>query len=219
MEESMLLRIAPPGRGKRLTVELHDGDRLVFGDKLDPLNAREVARLVGAVHGRGYQLTGEQVLALRQGGELSLSPLETTAAAAEGPRLRIVRRRRHQPAADGTVYHTLDEALAGGADADELVWDDLQRLAVLDLDYHDLPLDQRPPPFQLEALALIARPRPRIFWISKGRGLHLVYEPVDGLTAEEAAACAGLHLKQLDPKCTFEVIARTSYPPGGEIWT
>ena len=80
-------------------------------------------------------------------------------------------------------------------------------------------LEQRPLPFQLEALALIVRPRPTMVWVSQGRGLHLVYVPAGGLTAEEAAACAGLYARQLDPKCTLEVIARTAYPPGGEVWS
>jgi hypothetical protein len=207
-----------PAKGMKLIAELHDGDRLIFADKLDPLEAKAVARLVSAVLGRGYQLTGEQVLELRQGGALELTPVVSAAASDDTCELRIVRRKRHQPPSVGTVFTSLAAALADGADDDELAWDDIEKLAVLDLDYHSLPLDQRPRPFQLEALGLIVKPKPVMFWVSKGRGLHLIYEPGDGLTAEEAAACGGLHLKQLDPRCTFEVMARTSYPPGGEVW-
>lgn len=216
----MLLRMTLPTKGKKLTAELHDDDKLVFADKLDPIDAKAVARLVAEVLGRGYQLTGEQVLGLRHGGELELTPVVTTGDANDDTgKLRIVRRKRHQPASAGTVFTSLEAALADGADDDELAWGDIEKLAVLDIDYHSLPLEQRPKQFQLEVLALIVRPRPVMFWISKGRGLHLIYEPVGGLTAEEAAACGGLHLKQLDPRCTFEVIARTSYPPGGEVWS
>ncbi|MFO0931038.1 MAG: hypothetical protein U0736_29070 [Gemmataceae bacterium] len=216
----MLLRMTLPAKGKKLIAELHDGGKLVFADKLDPTDAKAVARLVAEVLGRGWQLTGEQVLGLRHGGELELTPVVTTGDANDDTcKLRIVRRKRHQPASAGTVFTSLQAALADGADDDELAWDDIEKLAVLDIDYHSLPLEQRPKPFQLEALALIVRPRPVMFWISKGRGLHLIYEPAGGLTAEEAAACGGLHLKQLDPRCTFEVIARTSYPPGREVWS
>jgi hypothetical protein len=215
----MKLRITKPTKGKRLTAELLDGARLLFADRIDPLNSKAVTKLVNEVTGRGYELNAEQVLELRDGGERDLLPLEAVAdVGGDGTRIRIVRRKRHQPASAGAVFTALDDALANGADDDFLEWDDIGQLAVLDVDYHDLPLDQRPQPFQLEALALIVRPRPVMFWLSKGRGLHLIYETVGGLTAEEAAACAGLHLKQLDPKCTFEVIARTSYPPGGEVW-
>jgi hypothetical protein len=214
----MLLRVTRPAKGKKLIVELYDGDKLAFADQVDPLNARAVAKVVAEVVGRGYQFSGEDFLDLRNGGERELVP--TAAAAGTDGRcsLRIIRRKRHQPASAGLGFHTIEDALAGGAEDDELEWDDIERLAVCDIDYHDLPLEQRPQPFHLEAMALTVRPRPKLFWISRGRGLHLVYEPADGLTAEEAAACGGLHVKQLDPKCTFEVLARTSYPPGGEVW-
>jgi hypothetical protein len=213
----MLVRITKPDKGKKLTAELYDGNKLLFADKIDPLNANAVAKLVGEIMGRGYQLTGEQVLELRHGGDLELE--EEAGPPDNTPKLRIIRRKRHQPASAGQVFHSINDALANGADDDELEWDDIEQLAVLDVDYHSLPLDQRPQLFQLEALALIVRPNPVMFWISRGRGLHLLFEPVGGLTAEEAAACGGLHMKQLDPKCTFEVIARTSYPPGGEVWS
>jgi hypothetical protein len=216
----MRLRITPPAKGKKLVAEIYDGDKLVHADTLDAMDAKAVARLVNEVTGRGFQLTGEQVLALRRGGEIDLVPLASAPVAADnGARLRIIRRKKYHPASAGLVFNNITDALADGAEDNILEWDNIELLAVLDVDYHDLLLDDRPQPFQLEALALIVRPKPVMFWISKGRGLHLIYEPVAGLTAEEAAACAGLHVKQLDAKCTFEVIARTSYPPGGEVWT
>jgi len=214
----MLLRITLPAQGKKLIAELLEGDRSVYADKIDPLLAANVTKLIKVVHSRGYQLTHEQIMGLRQGGELELAPI----SAAPGQNhdscnLRIVRRKKHQPASAGTMFSSFADALAGGADDDVLEWDDIEQLAILDVDYHDLPPDQRPQPFQLEALALIIHPRPKMYWFSKGGGLHLVFEPTHGLTAEEAAACGGFHFKQLDPKCTFEVIARTSYPPGEVI--
>jgi hypothetical protein len=215
----MLFRVTKPAKGNKLTVELYDGDKLVFADKFDSLNAKAVGKFVGEVTRRGFALTSEQVLELRDGGERDLRPMPGPGSDDGSSKLRITRRKRHQPASSGTAFNNLDDALAGGAEDDELEWNDIEQLAVLDVDYHDLPLDQRPQPFLLEALALIIRPRPRMFWVSNGRGLHLLYEPVAGLTAEEAAACGGLHIKQLDPKCTFEVLARTSYPPGGEVWS
>ncbi|HKB35620.1 MAG TPA: hypothetical protein VKD72_04145 [Gemmataceae bacterium] len=215
----MLLCTTVPAKGKKLTVELYDGEKLVFADKIDPMNARAVTKLVHEILGRGCSVTSEQILELRHGGERELTPVvDAPTAINDSNKLRIVRRKLPQPASAGRVFGNISDALSGGAADDLLEWDDIHQLAVLDIDYHSLPLDQRPQPFQLEALALIIQPRPIMFWISKGRGLHLIYEPVGGLTAEEAAACAGLHAKQLDPKCTFEVIARTSYPPGGEVW-
>lgn len=215
----MQLHITQPAKGKKVTAELFDGGKPVYADKLDLQCAKDVNKLVRQVTERGYQLTSERVLELRHGGEMELMPLPAAAPAANAAPLRIVRRKRHQQASAGTVFASLEDALAGGADDDFLEWDNIEQLAVLDVDYHDLPLERRPEDFQLETLALIVRPNPKMFWVSKGRGLHLVYEPVDGLTAEEAAACGGLHVKQLDPKCTFEVIARTSYPPGGSVWS
>lgn len=214
----MLLRMTLPVKGKKLTAELYDGDRLIFANKVDPFVDANVAKLIKEVRGRGYEITSEQILALRQSGDLELTPIPAEAAQTHDTgNLRIIRRKKHQPASAGTFFTSFEAALVGGADDDELEWDDIEQLANLDIDYHQLPLDQRPQPFQLEALALIIRPRPKMYWISRGRGLHLLFKPVDGLTAEEAAACGGLHCKQLDPKCTFEIIARTSYPPDGEI--
>ena len=135
----------------------------------------------------------------------------------ESKKLRIVRRKRNQPASKGTVLDNINDALTGGRDGDEIEWDDIEQLGILDVDFHSLPLDQRPQPFHLEALALSVRPKPSAFWVSRGRGLHLVYEPADGLTAEEAAACGGLHILQMDGTCTIEILARTSYPPG-KVW-
>jgi hypothetical protein len=216
----MLLRMTLPSRGTKLLAELRDGAKLLFADKIDPLSARAVAKLLGELARRGYQLTSEQVLGLREGGELELTPMVNAAAAEDDiAKVHIVRRKRQQPASAGVVFTSLNEALIGGADDDELEWDDIEQLAVLDVDYHGLPFDGRPQEFQLVALALVIRPRPIMFWISRGRGLHLVYQPVGGLTAEEAAACGGLHVKQLDPKCTFEILARTSYPPNREVWS
>jgi hypothetical protein len=214
----MLLRMKLPAQGKKLIAELLDGDKAVFADTINPLFAANVTRLIKAVSSYGYQLTHGQVLGLQEGGELELIPIAGLLAENhEACNLRIICRKKHQPASTGTVFSNFADALAGGADDDVLEWDDIEQLAILDVDYHDLPPDQRPQPFQLEALALIIRPRPKLYWFSKGGGLHLLFAPTQGLTAEEAAACGGFHFKQLDPKCTFEVIARTSYPPGGAI--
>ena len=61
-----------------------------------------------------------------------------------------------------------------------LEWKGTEQLACLDIDFHDRPLEQRPSPDHLEALALRIRPAPCYFCVSHGRGLHCVYGSTQG---------------------------------------
>lgn len=93
-----------------------------------------------------------------------------------------------------------------------LEWPSKVQLAILDIDYHSLPMDKRPAPHQLDALAMRICPQPALYWRSHGRGLHLLYSAGGGFTAEELAACAAVHVRSLDPTATIEILSRTRHP-------
>jgi hypothetical protein len=91
-------------------------------------------------------------------------------------------------------------------------WEGAVALAALDLDFHDVPLDQRPSAERLRALAALARPRPASWWVTHGRGLRLVYAAFGGLTASELAACAALGLLAIERLAGAEIVSHTRHP-------
>jgi DNA polymerase len=93
-----------------------------------------------------------------------------------------------------------------------LEWSDGHGLALLDIDFHDQLLEQRPGPHQLTVLATLIRPQPALWWCSHGRGLHLIYTAQAGFNANELAACAILTARSLEPLATEEILTRTRHP-------
>ena len=146
------------------------------------------------------------------------APAETPPA---DPPFPIVLRGQHEPRSRGRVIAdpaplaALQLALNitdHPAAEPVLEWQEVKRLAALDVDYHDRPLEQRPEPDSLAALAAVIRPRPALWWTTHGRGLRLIYAAHGGLTADELAACARLSVRSLDPVATAEILAHTRHP-------
>jgi DNA polymerase len=153
--------------------------------------------------------------------EPSNPPAGPNAPVAAPPSYQVVLRGQTQPRAQGRLVTgaTLLDALQGALgvldypQAEPVIeWDDTTTLAALDVDFHDSPLEQRPSPRRLEALATLVRPGPALWWVTHGRGLRLVYKALAGLTAAELAACAGLSVRSLEPSATFEVLSHTRHP-------
>jgi hypothetical protein len=126
----------------------------------------------------------------------------------------------HQPAAQGEEWANenplalLDEVLAvtDYPVAEPVIeWND-ERLAVLDIDYHDRPLEQRPAAHQLENLATRVEPAPPRYNVSHGQGLHLYYVAQPGFTAMDLAAAAAVWIKQTDPTAGVELKHQTRHP-------
>ena len=101
------------------------------------------------------------------------------------------------------------EALAAAGDIIE--WEGTERVACLDIDYHAAT-----PPDEVWALATVERlsPRPKYAWISKGGGVHCIYEATGYLAADELAVVAGLMWLHFDRTATIEVLSHTRKPPG-----
>ena len=91
-------------------------------------------------------------------------------------------------------------------------WKGIDRLAMLDVDYHHCSPPER---HRAEALLAGLRPVPAIRWVSHGGGLHAFYHAQSGLTAEEIAACAAINIKAASPQCSAEVITITRHPYHG----
>lgn len=135
--------------------------------------------------------------------------------------LRLTLRGLAEPRANGRVisgqdpFRAMQTALAitdYQALEPVIEWEETRFVAALDLDYHDVPIEQRRQPDQLAALVKGVHPRPPLWWVTHGRGLRLIYVAMGGLTAEELAACAALTLRSLDASATFEVKSQTRHP-------
>lgn len=114
------------------------------------------------------------------------------------------------------------ESVEGARTVHELSWADREILCCLDLDFHDVT----PPPLdEIRAFAAKLTPRPSLWWISGGGGLHAFYleermtdEDEDEFvlfTAEELAAAAAISCLEKYPRAEVELLRRSAQPPKG----
>lgn len=94
-----------------------------------------------------------------------------------------------------------------------LSWSD-DRLAALDVDFHDVPLDRRPTEAEFSRVLGRFTPAARWSWLTHGRGFRLIFEAVAPYSAAELAAVASLSIADLYPAASFEVKSETRFPPG-----
>jgi hypothetical protein len=117
-----------------------------------------------------------------------------------------------QPAAQGKQFPSFAAALAV-ADYPEpepvIEWKGTDALAVLDVDWHDVP----PCPHRPEWVMFRVVPEPAWWWVSHGGGLKLVYLPAGRLTAAELAAVARAVIRTLGLRESgIELLSRTRHP-------
>lgn len=93
-----------------------------------------------------------------------------------------------------------------------LTWHGTDRLAVLDIDYHAIPMASRPSVSQLETYARKVSPVPVAWHTSHGRGLKLYYVAVPGYTAAELAAVAAVCYRNIDGRATYEIKRESRHP-------
>lgn len=91
-------------------------------------------------------------------------------------------------------------------------WTDKDTLCVLDVDYHNVPIELRPTQTEIQNIVSRIRPNPYCWHPSHGMGAKLYYIRTPGFTATELAAVAGLNYYQLDPRCTFDLSKSTRHP-------
>lgn len=94
-----------------------------------------------------------------------------------------------------------------------LEWDSTRTLCCLDIDYHDVPLEERPPVALLEDIVRRIIPKPYCWHPSHAGGAKLYYLATPGFTAEELAAIAAFSWSNLDCSSTFD-FGKSSRHPG-----
>lgn len=209
----MQIVLTSPRRG-RLRIVGKRGDTVAFRETFSPDSKREqdrIAQLSG--------LTVQEILsaAIRFDENRDADPVVVELPeAGQGDFSCVLRSMAggpSQPFVSASPIEALDAAIAASPTVTEAVieWADIERLAVLDIDYHGR---ESPGEYMLKLMRLRVAPAPSRFWITKGGGVHLIYHSAAGFAANELAATAGLAWIGIDPTATFEVIARTRVPPG-----
>lgn len=100
-----------------------------------------------------------------------------------------------------------------------LSWDNLTDIACVDIDYHTVPLEQRPEFTKLALLCSLIRPIPVAYHPSHGRGAKMYYVASEGLTAAEIASAGAMAWLAVDGRATAEIKSETRHPAydrGGE---
>lgn len=130
--------------------------------------------------------------------------------------IRFLVRGMAQPHESGKTCGDFTSAIGMATPGDIIEWKgERQRLCCLDIDYHGTT-----PPDAAWSLATVERlqPRPKWYWISKGGGVHCIFEASGYLAADELAVVAGLMWLHFDRTATIELLDHTSAPPG-ELYT
>lgn len=91
-------------------------------------------------------------------------------------------------------------------------WTQRDKLCCLDIDYHTVPLENRPTLEQLKNLVSSIKPQPYCWHPSHGRGCKLYYLSTPIFTATELASVAGLQWVQNDPRSSFDLSSTTRHP-------
>lgn len=110
------------------------------------------------------------------------------------------------------------EALRAAFDAPVTVteplieWEDRTLLCCLDVDYHNIPIKNRPKPRQLKSILSKVKPQPFCWHASHRGGAKLYYAIRPGYLADELAAIGGLSWRRVDPRATFDLIKGTRHP-------
>lgn len=148
---------------------------------------------------------------------------ESKTAKPYGLRLRAI----DEPAANARAYLTTTEPQqvvgvlkqTGLKDDSVLEWDkdQLERLAILDLDFHRAD-KQKPSEHDVDELGYALSPSPWLWWRTQGGGLHALYaqNELSIFTAQELAtgAMAQLSVHPVVVSCggTVEIVPRTRHP-------
>lgn len=92
-----------------------------------------------------------------------------------------------------------------------IFWSSGEEIAGLDVDFHHLPMDQRPDLTELECAAVRLRPIPAMSWATHGRGLRAIYFRGTA-NADELAACAAVGLRAVYPEAGLQIVTSTRHP-------
>jgi len=111
-----------------------------------------------------------------------------------------------------TVEACIREAFIYHGNEPILEWTDDSLLSCLDIDYHNLTLDERPSIDELSSIFDRIKPKPFCWHPSHGRGAKLYYIASPGFSATELASVAGFSWLLTDPRATFELTKSARHP-------
>jgi len=192
---------------KKFIAEVKVNDELVFSQRFDRYNARDQNKVAGVFAWDKQKL----LVAI---GKLEASEAEEITFDVEEqspPAFTIRLRPVTAVAGTSTTYPSLETALAAVPPPDSLLeWDGREQLACLDVDYHAYT----PPSgdWLADMLYAAVEPKPSIWHLSHGGGLHCFYEASGGFTADELAAVAALAWLRLDGRATCDIVTQARHP-------
>lgn len=93
-------------------------------------------------------------------------------------------------------------------------WSGVEEMAVLDLDFHASFVPDRA---DVMAAGDLLSPVPIRWWLSRSGGLHALYCSLDGVGADELAACAALWLQERFAGSRSEIKSATRPAPGDVV--
>lgn len=98
-------------------------------------------------------------------------------------------------------------------DADPVIeWDDVERLACLDVDFHDFTEEYRPTQDALIEFMGHWQPAPAVAWLSHGRGIHGIFVAHGEWSAAELAATSALVVVTRFSGAKIEIKHETRHP-------
>lgn len=127
-------------------------------------------------------------------------------------------RQRNQPKLKGNSFKTIKEAFefASGEQSKNpkftyvIEWNKQQPVRVVDVDWHGI---DPPDSGTVNDLMQFCPITPKYWWLSKGGGIHLVYEDSDsGITATQLSGAAALYFLNKSKCSEVEVLTSTSAP-------
>ena len=214
------LTISRVSASKQRVVVTADSGDLIECYEANLLSARAQKRLVEATGIPAHQIAGATLQVIPKQADPVEIVFATPGGVEAGP-FAVVVRGIEQPLDAGTSIEASTPAaavlraleLGDCPHPDPVVqWDGTDRVCCLDVDYHLLPFDQRPPAAWLESKAAGLQPRAFAFHASHGRGVKFYFVEQPGFTARELAAVAAVGWLSADVRATADLVRISRLP-------
>lgn len=203
----------------RFAVELFEGEEVVSVLQLNPFSEAGITKLLALTSYPSPAL--RRLLAPLHADDAS--PLTISLSGHAGEPFTVYVRPLLAPSSAAVAFEaaTPCEAIRQALAADVhpsgepiLSWPSVDRLAVLDVDYHHTSVTDRPSLAEARNLVARVQPQPVAWHTSHGKGVKLYYAARDDFEASELAGAAALQWASLDARASFEVKRDSRHPMG-----